>query len=81
LRGAIRHSETPRQKEPNTELEPSVKRTNLGQGTRSGRKLGLLREDSRCDKAANAGEDHERGQECEQDTIERHWRSLLAIAV
>jgi len=78
---AVRHSETPRQKEPDTELEPSAERTNLGQRTGSGRELGLLREDSRGDKAANAGEKNERGQECEQDTIERHWRSLPAIAV
>ena len=47
LECATWHSQTPHQKEPDTELEPAVERANLGQGTRSALKLGLLREERR----------------------------------
>ena len=40
-------SQAPHQKEPDTELEPSVEGANLGQGTRVGLKLGLLRKERR----------------------------------
>ena len=47
LGGARWCSEAPHQKEPDAQLEPAVERANLGQGTRSGLELGLLREERR----------------------------------
>jgi hypothetical protein len=81
LEGTIARSKTPRQKYPDTDLEPSVESANFRQGTRSGRELGLRRKDSRRYKAANASEENKRGQDREQDSIERHLRSLYALAV
>jgi hypothetical protein len=58
LEGARWRSQAPHEEEPNAELEPAVERANLGQGTRSGLKLGLLRKERRGQQAPTSGKEN-----------------------
>jgi hypothetical protein len=63
-------SQTPHQKEPNTQLEPAVERTNLCQRTRISLELRLLREERRSYEAPDARKENKHRKGPEQDTFE-----------
>jgi hypothetical protein len=63
-------SQTPHKKEPNTQLEPAVECTNLGQRTRINLELGLLREERRGYEAPDARKENKHRKGPEQDTLE-----------